>query len=102
MGIDPKELLKRKTRLVMSKCHPEEINMALAGLFTSWMGVVGVLKAKFAKTIALAVTIGDLVRVPFLKVVAPTAKHVVPAEYHLWIPVVLGWIAKSIGIAIAW
>jgi len=100
--LDAKALVKRKTRLVLLKCHPNEINVALSGLFISWLGVVGVLKAKFAKTIALAVTIGDLVKKPFTLLLAPLAAHIIPEEYKHWIPIIIGWLAKSLGIAVAW
>ena len=100
--IDPKELLMRKTRLIITKCEPGKINTAAGGLYMSWIAVVATLKVQFARTIALALSIADLLQKPCDWLVAPAAFVVVPTDYHKWVPVVLGWICKSAAMSIAW
>jgi len=97
-----KELIARKTKLVLQNCNPDKINTALGGLATSCIAIVAVLKVEFAQTVALAVSLGDTIQKPMLSLLAPTAVHLVPQTYRQWIPIVIGWTAKSIGMFFAW
>lgn len=99
--IDAQALLLRKTKLVLTTSDPEKINTALGGLYTSWLGVVSVLKVQFARTIALALTIAELLKKPCDLVILPALHFVVPPEYHRWLPVVIAWACKSIGMSVA-
>lgn len=100
--ITSKELAMRKASLVMRKCDAQKINDAIGGLLTSWLAIEGVLKMQFAKTIALAVSIGDMIKEPMTKFVAPLAEQVLPQEYHQWIPIAINWTAKGIAVSWAW
>jgi len=99
--IDAKALLARKTKLVLTTSDPEKINAALAGLYTSWLAVVSVLKVEFARTVMLALTIADLLKKPCDLYLMPALRAVVPVEYHRWLPVTVGWACKSVGMSIA-
>jgi len=101
-GKEGKELVIHKTKLVLARCHAEKVNTAIGGLLQSWVAIEAVLRTEFAKTIALAVAIGDMVKKPLINIVAPVLVHITPEAYHQWIPIVLGWIAKSAGMSIAW
>lgn len=100
--MEGKKLIMHKTNLVMTHCHAEKVNTAISGLLTSWVAVEAVLRTEFTKTIALAVAIGDMVKKPLILIVAPVLVHIVPEAYHQWIPIALGWIAKSVGMSVAW
>jgi hypothetical protein len=57
--ISTKELVMRKMNLAVTAMDPNKVNGAMQGIYSGWIGVVAVLKVKFAKTIAL----GECVRV---------------------------------------
>jgi hypothetical protein len=42
--LSAQSLLMRKTQVVMTKCDPNKIDVALSGFYTSWLGVVATLK----------------------------------------------------------
>jgi len=96
------ELLKRKTALVLAAVDPTKLNNALAGLYSGWVGVLGVLNIQFAKTIALGCSIGNFVKKPMDNLLAPPLEMLVDDKYKKWIPAVIGWIAKYIGVQVAW
>jgi len=98
----PKELIIRKTKLILTKMNPQKVDKAIANLYTVWMSVVATLSIQFARTIALSLTLSD-----FMKKVADEhlIKHIIvvtPPEYHKWVPIVLGWSIKSMAMSIAW
>lgn len=100
--IDAKALFQRKTQLVLTKCDPQKINVALGGLMMAWIGVVATLKMQFARTITLALSIADFIGKPLDLIVMPALLAVVPEDYGKWVPVMLGWVCKAAGISVAW
>jgi hypothetical protein len=100
--IDSKALLLRKAHLVATKMNPEKINKALSSIYKVWLSVVAVLSLKFAQTIALSVSISEFLNKPANRYVTPLVKQATPDEYDKWVPVIMGWITKSIGMSIAW
>lgn len=97
-----REIFMANTKVVMSTIDPIKINQAVAALYTTWMGVSSVLEKEFARTIALAITIGDYIRPITDFVIAPPAFKCVPQKYHKWVPVVIGWGCKGAAMSIAW
>lgn len=100
--MDAKALVMRKTKLVLVKMNPEKLNKAIASIYKVWLSVVAVLSMRFAKTIALSVSISEFLKRPSQKYLTPHLNKVVPNEYQKWVPVILGWITKSISMSIAW
>lgn len=100
--MDAKALLRRKVSLFLTKCHPDKMSRALGFLYSACVGVAATLTLQFAKTIALGVAIGDTLRKPAAQYLAPVMAHVMPAEYHLWISVILDYACKSIALSLAW
>lgn len=100
--IDSKALLLRKANLVMTKMDPNKIDKALSSIYKVWLSVVAVLSLQFARTIALSVSISDFIKKPTNRYVSPYLEQAVPEGYEKWVPVVIGWISKSIGMSIAW
>lgn len=99
--ISNSEFVARKTKLVLRKMNPEKVDKAIASIYKVWLAVAAVLSIEFARTISLALSIADFLRNPLNRFVAPTIQLAVPNDYDKWVPVVLGWIAKSIAISIA-
>jgi hypothetical protein len=79
-----------------------KLNLAIEGLYTSWLGVVSTLKIEFAQTLTMALSIAHYLNIPATRFVEPAMKVLIPEEYHKWIPVTLVWACKSLGITVAW
>lgn len=75
---------------------------AISSIYTVWLSVLAVISIQFARTIALALSISDFLKQPINRFIAPTIELAVPADYKKWVPVVIGWITKSIAMSIAW
>eukprot|EP01065_Artemidia_motanka_P005423 TRINITY_DN12613_c0_g1_i1.p1 TRINITY_DN12613_c0_g1~~TRINITY_DN12613_c0_g1_i1.p1 ORF type:complete len:388 (+),score=133.31 TRINITY_DN12613_c0_g1_i1:105-1166(+) len=99
--ISSRELLLRKSKLVLRKCKPELIQSACGALYTSWIGIIASLRIEYARTIALAVSIGNMLNRPATKFGVPVLEHVIDRDYHSWISVIIDSSCKLIGITIA-
>jgi len=100
--IDNKQFLMRKVSLVMTKIDPKKVDLAIQSIYRVWISVLAVLMIQFARTISMALTMTDFVMKPVNRYVAPTISLATPDEYKKWVPVVLGWVVKSIAMSIAW
>lgn len=101
-NLSGKELLRRKTALVFKKMDPEKVNNAMASIYKVWISVLAVLSIEFARTIALSLAIGKFINKLVDRFVAPTIRSSIPPEYEKWVPILTGWLSKSIGLSIAW
>eukprot|EP00586_Coscinodiscus_wailesii_P018417 CAMPEP_0172498864 /NCGR_PEP_ID=MMETSP1066-20121228/118538_1 /TAXON_ID=671091 /ORGANISM="Coscinodiscus wailesii, Strain CCMP2513" /LENGTH=317 /DNA_ID=CAMNT_0013272313 /DNA_START=166 /DNA_END=1119 /DNA_ORIENTATION=+ len=102
LQISDQEYVLRKSKLVMTKITPSKVDNALQKMFTVWIAVVATLKVRFARTIALSMTISDVLKRPANAYLTPVIEKSTPKEYQKWIPVIIGWITKGIGMSIAW
>lgn len=79
-----------------------QVDDALSTIYKVWLGVAAALAIKFARTISLALSLADAINKPVMKFAGPFLEKACPKEYCKWIPVVVAWITKSIGMSIAW
>jgi len=100
--ISSKELVVRKLKIAVTAADPELIDGALQGVYAGWIGVVAVLKVDFAKTIALGAAIGDFLYKTVSNPLGTILVHLLPNEYHKWVPTLIGYACKSAAIAVAW
>lgn len=101
--LDAKSLVVRKARLVATKCNPEKINTALAGLSATFLGVVATLKLQFAQTIAMSLSIAELLQLYVVDGrLQPLVESIAPDEYSKWVPVLLRWLCKYTAYRMAW
>lgn len=100
--ISSQEFLRRKVSLVLRKMNPQKVNDAIASLYRIWLSVLAVLTIEFARTIALALTIGDFIKKFMNRWVAPTIEKATPTEYKKWVPILVDWMCKGIGVSLAW
>jgi len=96
------EYMKRKTKFVLQKMNPERLNKALRNIYTVWLAVISVLVVQFARTIQMANSIAEFLKKPVDHYVLPVVRAAVPKEYEQWIPVLMIWACKSIGMTFAW
>lgn len=78
-----KDLAKRKLKLVLAKMNPEKVNDSISSIYKVWMSVLAVLTIKFARTIALALTISDFVNKFVDRFILPVIRSATPAEYKV-------------------
>ncbi|KAL7475833.1 hypothetical protein ACHAW6_001733 [Cyclotella cf. meneghiniana] len=60
------------------------------------------LMIEFAQTIVLALTIRDFVRKFMNHWVASIVEKATPPEYKKWVPVLVDWMCKQIGVSLMW
>jgi len=101
LEISESELVTRKIKVFLRSSDPEAMGNALTGIYTGMLAVAATLRVEFARTLALGVAIGDIISVPGLKLLVPAFNIVVPHDYQKWVPVILRYIFKSIGVSIA-
>jgi len=101
LQISEKELITRKIKVFLRSSDPEAMGNALNGIYAGALAVAATLRVEFARTLALGVAIGDVLSVPGLKLLVPAFNIVVPKDYQKWVPVILRYVFKSIGVSIA-
>lgn len=74
--INKQQLLSRKMVLIIRTVDPTVLQQAFIGLYQGFIGVLASLRFKFAKSIALGLSIGNMARRPLAVVLAPTLKHI--------------------------
>jgi len=100
--ITDEQLVLRKARLYLKSCHPDKISDAMAGIYTGFIGVIATLKIQFSSTITLGAKIGDLTSSVVSMAATPVLLVLVPTEYQKWVPVILKYFCKGIGVWVAW
>jgi len=100
--INSTQLFERKALLAMKCCDPVAVNKALSLLFTGWIGVLANLKVQFARTVTLGASIGEMLTKVSLVFAAPIVEPFVPREHRKWVPIIIQWICKAIGVSLAW
>lgn len=102
LQIDSKELITRKVKLFFKVADPAKLQEGANGVMSGFAAVVAVLKLQFAQTIALGASLGDMFTRGANKVLRPTLEHLLPADMHKWIPMVLSYLCRAAAITIAW
>jgi len=98
--ISQTELTIRKMGLFLRTVDPERVSSAFGQLYSILAMVIATLQVKFARAISLGVSIGNVVSTTFIKILGPAMKAVISEEYYPWVPVVIRYIARMIGISI--
>eukprot|EP00536_Pseudo-nitzschia_multiseries_P010310 jgi/Psemu1/307178/fgenesh1_kg.309_\ len=96
------EYIKRKTLFVMQKMNPEKVDNALRNIYTVWLAVISVLVVQFARTIQMANSVADFLTRPADKYIKPVVKAALPLEYQQWVPIIMLWTCKTVGMSLAW
>jgi hypothetical protein len=92
-----------KVGVALKACDPSLVNDALAGLYAGIMSVVAALRIRFAQTI----TFGNNFAIRLEswltnKWVISQLELAVPKGYHKWIPTIIKYFSKFVGISSAW
>lgn len=97
-----KEYMKKKTLFVLQKMNPEKVNSALRNIYCVWLAVISVLIVQFARTIQMANSVAGFLEKPADHYLKPIVKATVPPEYQQWVPIILSWTCKTVGMTLAW
>jgi len=100
--ITSKELLSRKISLILKSMDPVTVTSALSGIWMGFLGVVAVLRLQFAQTIALGATVGHIFESVADRLIRPILEKTIPTTHQKWIPVIISYGCKTIGVSIAW
>mmetsp|Transcript_2351 Transcript_2351/g.3374 ORF Transcript_2351/g.3374 Transcript_2351/m.3374 type:complete len:350 (+) Transcript_2351:44-1093(+) len=101
-SLSAQDLVTRKTMLVLKTVNPEQLNTAVGGLYKGFTGVIVVLKFRFARTIALAMSIAEYMNPLASRFLVPALSVAIPEEYHQWIPTIIKTFCRSIATTVAW
>merc|ERR1719199_634138 len=99
--MDGKALVAHKTLVALKSVDPERVNTAMVSLCKVWMGILAILKVKFARTVALGHAIGTKTYSIAVKY-EPLIVKSVGDDYAKWVPLVVQYACKSIAISLAW
>lgn len=91
-----------KMKLLLRTVDPEHISVTVRSIWAGCMGMVMALKYKFARTVALAHSIGDHFRPLAAKALAPSALAITPPEYRQWIEPTINLTCKVVATGLAW
>lgn len=101
LQISEKELVTRKIKLFFKACNPLVLTSALSGIYSGFVAVLATLQMQFARTLSLGVAIGEVLSQKGYKFLYPLGLKIVPDGYHKWIPVVINYFFKLVGVTIA-
>lgn len=102
LQISTHEWYKRKVGIVLKAVDPDILAQSLAGLYQGFLGMIMSLRFKFARTVALACSVADLLRKPVAFIATPILAVLMPKEYHKWINQMINFTLKAIAVHLAW
>lgn len=99
--ISAEKLTFRKILVVLRACNPEAMTEALSALYTVMLAVVATLRVKFARTVSLGASIGEMLAKPALKFVIPILEDLLPDEFDGWVRPVALYVCRALGVSLA-
>ena len=100
--IDGKALAMRKLGLALRVVNPQRVQKAWGGLYQGFIGMAAIMQLKFARTVALAMGIADVLHASAHTHLEPVLERMVPAEYGGWVDFLAVNLCKSVALAVAW
>jgi hypothetical protein len=95
------ERVARKLNVFINNVDPDIVHKAFSAMWLGFLSASAAVKLKFANVIALGAALGDFLDKPVQKYLLPRLKQSLDPKYHKWLPSVLGYICKMIGISLA-
>ena len=95
-------LVQRKINIALTTANPDKIKRALSGLYTASLAVLATMKIKFARTVALGMSVATTLRVAAGHYLVPILVHLLPPEHHRWIETLIDLACKFTSVTIAW
>jgi hypothetical protein len=99
--LSPRERVERKYQVFVRNVDPDVVHRAISALWLGFLTASAAVKLKFAKVIALGASVGDFLEKPAQKYLLPRLKERLDEKYHRWLPTIIEYICRAIGISIA-
>jgi len=101
--LTPSELLKRKAAVAMQAVEqPKILESAVANLWGAYIAVLATLKLQFAATVAIAVGIAEMVKLPFASVLVPVLSNILGQNLKHWASTIIDTVVNIIAVVFAW
>mmetsp|Transcript_18150 Transcript_18150/g.25186 ORF Transcript_18150/g.25186 Transcript_18150/m.25186 type:complete len:356 (-) Transcript_18150:16-1083(-) len=91
-----------RATLFFEVVDPRKVQDSVTIIWGNWLCVVAALNIHFAKVVSLGNGIGEGIQKVLTEFIVPVLKVALPKKYHRWIPVLVGYVSRAIGISIAW
>jgi len=96
------QLISHKAKIGMAAVSdPERMMKALQFLFTVQISVIATLKFEFARAVAIALGVANLVQLPLTRLLGPLLAMAMGKDIQHWIPAIIGTIVKIIAVLVA-
>lgn len=100
MGMN--ELINHKAKIAMVAVKdPMKLQQAMVSLGNVWVAVIATLKFQFAKTVAIALGIANMLSLPACRLVGPMLCMVMGPELNHWVPAIVDTTVKFIAVGFA-
>ena len=100
--IDAKALAMRKLGLAMRVVNPDRVSKAFGGVYQGFIAMVAIMQLRFARTIALAMGIADVLHNTAHAHLEPTLVRLFPDAYSHWVEFAALYMCKCIALSVAW
>jgi len=95
------QLAARKFNVFLSSVDPDVFHKALSAMWLGFLSASAAVKLKFANVIALGASLGEFIEKPAQKYLLPRLRESLDARYHKWLPSVIGYVSRMIGVSVA-
>ena len=100
--ISADQLVTRKIRLVIDSIDPVVLQQALVGVYHGFLGVLATLRFKFARSITMGLSVGNMTKPLVARMLTPTLKSLLKKEdAEKWSPMIIGYTCKAVAMAVA-
>jgi len=96
------DLINHKAKVAMMAVKdPQKLQKAVVALLNVYVAVIATLKFQFAKTVAIALGIADMLSLPITRMVGPILCAVMGPDLNHWVPAIIDTTVKFIAVFIA-
>merc|ERR1719499_970704 len=86
---------------MVSVKDPQRLQQALISLGNVYIAVLATLKYEFAKTVAIALGIANMLSLPATRILGPILALAMGKELHHWVPTIIDTTIKAIAVWVA-
>lgn len=98
-----KDLINRKVMVAMIAIDdPQRLQQAVGNLWSAYMAVLAVLRLEFARTIAIALGIAEMIELPVFRFVGPLVAYIVGPKLKHWVYTICNTLIKLCAMSFAW
>lgn len=101
-SLSTQELAARRFAVLLRAVDPDQVAAAAEGLTAAWVAILATLRVKFAKAITFGTAIGNLLTNVLGGSLTTALESVVPDDYDRWVPVLVRYGLRYIGVSVAW